>query len=147
MRLGQNTITGMPIPSSGNGASRKCGSGSQNTPAEFRTLFMARPTRASRHGLQLARKLWPTTGDRFEVRRQALKRGWRSVDRFTLADGSETIFDVYEAKVVWDGKVRTILVDEAAADPLVGMRLLRGHELTMQVRTRGKLTIKRLPLR
>ncbi|HMF18711.1 MAG TPA: clan AA aspartic protease [Gemmataceae bacterium] len=69
---------------------------------------------------------------------------WRSMDRFTLADGSECIFDVYVAKVVWDGKVRTILVAEADADPLIGMRLLRGHELKMQVRARGKVTIKRL---
>jgi len=66
------------------------------------------------------------------------------MDRFTLADGSECIFDVYVAKVDWDGKVRTILVAEADADPLVGMRLLRGHELKMQVRYRGKVTIKRL---
>ncbi len=72
---------------------------------------------------------------------------WQSIDSFTLADGSECIFDVYVAKVTWDGKVRTILVDEADSDPLVGMRLLRGHELKMQVRARGKVTIKRLPLR
>jgi len=39
------------------------------------------------------------------------------------------------------------LVDEADADPLVGMRLLKGHELKMQVRYRGKVTIKRLPRR
>ncbi len=33
--------------------------------------------RASRHGLQAARKFWPVTGDRFEIRRQALKlRFW-----------------------------------------------------------------------
>jgi predicted aspartyl protease len=51
---------------------------------------------------------------------------------------------VYVGKVVWDGKVRQILVDEANADPLIGMRLLRGHELKMQVRYRGKVTIKRL---
>jgi clan AA aspartic protease len=74
----------------------------------------------------------------------ALGLRWRSMDRFTLADGSECIFDVYVAKVVWDGKVRTILVAEADADPLIGMRLLRGHELKMQVRARGKVTIKRL---
>ena len=77
----------------------------------------------------------------------ALGLRWRSVDRFRLADGSGCIFDVYEAKVVWDGKVRQILVDEADADPLVGMRLLRGHELKMQVRSRGKVTITRLPRR
>ncbi len=69
---------------------------------------------------------------------------WQSMDRFTLADGSECIFDVYVAKVEWDGKVRSILVDEADADPLVGMRLLRGYELKMQVRSHGKVTVKRL---
>ena len=74
----------------------------------------------------------------------ALGLRWRSVDRGTLADGSECLFDVYEAKVVWDGKIRDILVDEADADPLVGMRLLNGHELKMQIRTGGKVTIKRL---
>jgi clan AA aspartic protease len=77
----------------------------------------------------------------------ALGLRWRSVDRFTLADGSECFFDVYVAKVNWDGKVRTILAAETDADPLVGMRLLRGHELKIQVRARGKVTIKRLPPR
>src|SRR5438552_11725732 len=51
---------------------------------------------------------------------------WRSVERATLADGSTCVFQVYVGKLVWDGKVRTILVDEADADSLVGMRLLRG---------------------
>jgi clan AA aspartic protease len=76
---------------------------------------------------------------------QALGLRWQAVDRFRLADGRITILDVYEAKVTWDGKVRQILVDEADADPLIGMRLLKGHELKMQVRHRGKVTIKRLP--
>ena len=74
----------------------------------------------------------------------ALGLRWRSMNRFALADGSECLFDVYVAKVEWDGKVRTILVDEVDAEPLVGMRLLRSHELKIQVRARGKVTIKRL---
>ena len=69
---------------------------------------------------------------------------WQGVERATLADGSTCVFQVYVGKLVWDGKVRTILVDEADADSLVGMRLLRGHELKMQVRARGKVTIRRL---
>jgi clan AA aspartic protease len=75
----------------------------------------------------------------------ALGLRWQTAQRFTLADGSECIFDVYEAKVVWDDRTRTILVDEADADPLVGMRLLRGCELKMQVRSGGEVKIKRLP--
>ena len=62
---------------------------------------------------------------------------WQTMDTARLADGSDCIFSVYEARVVWDGKERQILVDEADADPLVGMRLLKGHELKMQVRARG----------
>jgi clan AA aspartic protease len=74
----------------------------------------------------------------------ALGLRWRSVDRGMLADGSTCLFDGYEASVVWDGKVRPILVDEADTDPLVGMRLLRGHELDLPIRTNDRVTIKRL---
>ncbi len=77
----------------------------------------------------------------------ALGLRWQTIDRVTLADGTECIFGVYEAKVVWDGKLRRILVHEADTDMLVGMRLLRGNELKMQVRYRGKVIIKRLPRR
>jgi clan AA aspartic protease len=77
----------------------------------------------------------------------ALGLRWQSLDRGTLADGSECLFDVYVAKVVWDGKERRVLVDEADTDPLVGMALLRGYGLRMQVCSRGKLTIKRIPRR
>jgi clan AA aspartic protease len=77
----------------------------------------------------------------------ALALRWQSLGRGTLADGSECLFDVYEAEAVWDGKVGRILVDEADTDPLIGMGLLRGYELKMQVRSGGKVTIKRLPSR
>jgi clan AA aspartic protease len=70
---------------------------------------------------------------------------WKGFGRGILADGSECTFDVYLAKVIWDGKERSVLVDEADTDPLVGMSLLDGYELNMQVRTGGKLTIKRMP--
>jgi clan AA aspartic protease len=75
----------------------------------------------------------------------ALNLSWRTFGRGTLADGSVSFFDVYHARVVWDGRVRPVFVDEFEATPLVGMALLRGRELKMQVRARGKVTIK--PLR
>lgn len=74
----------------------------------------------------------------------ALGLRWRSLDRAMLADGSECLFDVYTAKVLWDGNVRRVSVDEADTDPLIGMALLKGYELKMQGRYRGKVTIKRL---
>lgn len=70
---------------------------------------------------------------------------WQRIGRGLLADGSECVYDVYEAKVMRDGNERRILVDEADADPLVGTTLLSGYELTIQVRAGGKVTIKRLP--
>lgn len=70
---------------------------------------------------------------------------WHSFGRGTLADNSEVFFDTYEATVVWDGRIRRIRVQVFDADPLVGMALLRGCELKMQVRSRGRVTIKRLP--
>ena len=74
---------------------------------------------------------------------QVLGLRWQTVSRFMLADGSICIFNMYEAKVVRTVKC-TDLVNKADAEPLVGMRLLKGHKLKMQVRHRGKITIKRL---
>jgi clan AA aspartic protease len=74
----------------------------------------------------------------------ALNLRWRSFGRGTVADGSTSLFDVYQGKVVWDGRVRSVYVDEFDATPLVGMALLQGFELKMQVRARGKVTIKRV---
>ena len=53
---------------------------------------------------------------------------WRRRGRGLLADGSETIFDIYEATIIWDGQSRRIWVDEINAAPLAGMALLDGHE-------------------
>lgn len=75
----------------------------------------------------------------------ALGLCWQTTRRGILADGSERLFHVFEATVRWDRKARQVLVDETESDPLVGMALLSGYELKMQVRPRGKVTIKRLP--
>ena len=77
----------------------------------------------------------------------ALQLRWQSVGRAILADGSLSTFDVYQARVVWDRRTRRAFVDQFDATPLVGMALLRGSDYRMQVRSRGKVTIKRLPRR
>ncbi|MEB3215406.1 MAG: clan AA aspartic protease [Nostocales cyanobacterium 94392] len=63
----------------------------------------------------------------------ALGLNWKRRGRALLADGSESIFDIYEATVVWDGQLLTIPIDEADSDPLVGMSLMEGYELNIQV--------------
>lgn len=67
---------------------------------------------------------------------------WSGTDRATLGDGSETVFQVYEARIIWDGSYRTISVNEAETDPLVGMSLLEGFDLYMQTKVGGVVEIK-----
>jgi clan AA aspartic protease len=69
---------------------------------------------------------------------------WRRRGRAVLADGSDCLFDIYEAIIVWDRRRHRIAVDAANTTPLVGMGLLNGYELNVQVRTGGKVTIQRL---
>lgn len=70
---------------------------------------------------------------------------WQHVGRALLADGSESIFNIYEATVLWDGLHRDVLVHEADTMPLVGMALLDGFELSIRVRPSGQVAIRQLP--
>ena len=70
---------------------------------------------------------------------------WRRRGRALLADGTTSLFDIYEATVLWDGTPRRVAVDAADIDPLVGMRLLDGYELTVQAVVGGQVIIKALP--
>ena len=69
---------------------------------------------------------------------------WRRRGRALLADGSESVFDIYEATMDWDGEARRIPVDEAETVPLVGMSLLEGYELKVQVQRGGNVTVRAL---
>ena len=59
-----------------------------------------------------------------------------------LADGSEISFDVHYGTLLWDGDQRYIRVDVADTTPLVGMRLLDGHSLYMEVEDGGRVVIQ-----
>lgn len=62
-----------------------------------------------------------------------------------LADGSIRQFDVYHADVEWDGAWRTVLVSALGNEPLLGMRLMSRHKLTIEVVPRGLVEIVPLP--
>ena len=59
-----------------------------------------------------------------------------------LADGSGISFDIHKAVVEWDGYPRRIAVSAADTDPLVGMSLLHGYELTVQIVDGGSVFIR-----
>ncbi len=66
----------------------------------------------------------------------------RGYGEASLADGSVIEFDVYGVTVLWDGLPRHIEADEADSIPLVGMRLLDGHNLNIQVVEGGSVVIQ-----
>ena len=70
---------------------------------------------------------------------------WRTRGLVMLANGTEDHCDIYAATVIWDGRLRNILVEAADTDPLVGMALLYGHDLHMQVIEGGSVVIEPLP--
>lgn len=61
--------------------------------------------------------------------------------RGMLADGSVVRLEAYLALVNWHGKLQDILISQAAGTPLVGMALLQGCRLTMDVLEGGGLSI------
>ena len=69
---------------------------------------------------------------------------WSHRSRAELADGSEVVFDVYRGTVVWDGRSVRVLVDSANVEPLVGMALLEGHKMSMEIREGGRVSISAL---
>jgi clan AA aspartic protease len=69
---------------------------------------------------------------------------WSYRDRATLGDGSETVFDVYNAEILWNGQLREIEIDAAETEPLLGMALLRGYRLQIDTIEGGLVTIETL---
>jgi clan AA aspartic protease len=69
---------------------------------------------------------------------------WKRRGRAILGDGSECVFNVYEAVLVWDGNLLTIPVDEADSEPLVGMSLMEGYQLTVQVFEGGRVELSKV---
>lgn len=71
---------------------------------------------------------------------------FRRSGRALLGDGSTTTFDIHEAIILWDGRLRRIPVDSVDTDPLLGTGLLQGHELSVEFIDGGKTLIRALPL-
>jgi hypothetical protein len=59
-----------------------------------------------------------------------------------LANGREELFDIYGVTVLWDGQPRYVEADAVDTIPLVGMALLDGYDLHIQVTTGGQVVIQ-----
>ena len=69
---------------------------------------------------------------------------WSGQQLGSLADGSERLFDYYSASVIWDNEVIVIPVNAMDSEPLVGMALLEGYDLHIEVVEGGAVTIESL---
>jgi clan AA aspartic protease len=73
-----------------------------------------------------------------------LELNWLDEAPLTLADGNEYSANAYFADVVWDGRRKRIVVDEAEVKPLIGTGLLAGHKLEMEFKLDGELRLESL---
>jgi clan AA aspartic protease len=62
-----------------------------------------------------------------------------------LADGSVRQFDIFAAEVAWGGTWRSVLVSAVGNESLLGMRLLAGHKLVVEVVPGGLVEILPFP--
>ncbi len=69
---------------------------------------------------------------------------WSASDIVTLGDGSETLFDLCTATVIWDGQYQEIYVAESETEPLLGMALLYGYRLQVDTIEGGTVKIESL---
>ena len=63
-------------------------------------------------------------------------------EQLTLADGSEISSDLCLATIVWDGQERIMEVDTLDSEPLIGMALLEGYDLSIRVAVGGPVKIE-----
>ena len=58
-----------------------------------------------------------------------------------IANGEVVQFSLYTGTVLWNGRPRRVDVIETDSDPLLGMALLQGSRVTLDVRYGGPVTV------
>ncbi len=61
------------------------------------------------------------------------------------ATGERVSLDTYRGTVLWEGQHRTVEIVRADSEPLLGMELLQGSRVTLDVREGGPVIIDVLP--
>ena len=76
---------------------------------------------------------------------RTLQLPYRASTQFTLADGSIVSLDIFRVMVLWDGQSRVVPVLAAAGGALIGMALVYGSRVTLNVVDGGPVNIEALP--
>src|SRR5437763_1942730 len=72
---------------------------------------------------------------------QRLNLRWLSIQDSELADGHIIQVNVYAGTVIWNRRRVNTEIDETETDPLLGMSLLKGFDLYMQVQDGGVVRV------
>jgi predicted aspartyl protease len=70
---------------------------------------------------------------------------WLHFRDVQLVDGSIALVPVYTGVVIWDGQPRTVDVHAVNTEPLVGMKMLLGHDVRIHVVDGGPVSIDVIP--
>lgn len=76
---------------------------------------------------------------------QVLQLPFDHSDLFTLGDERDVEFDLYMASLNWNGQTRPVSVLAADGMPLVGMSLLEGYHLSIDIVIGGEVLIQPRP--
>ena len=69
-------------------------------------------------------------------------RGTRTV---SLANGQEWPVELYLGFISWDDRILPRLIHQSDGNPLIGMNLMTGFRLTMDIRAGGDVVIEEIP--
>lgn len=75
----------------------------------------------------------------------ALQLPFQQRQTYTLGDGNDVEFDIYFAVVLWHGMERDIFVLAAGEEPLLGMKMLNGSHVFLDVIDGGEIRITLRP--
>ena len=79
------------------------------------------------------------------ISRLNLQPSTRDDMAITLADGSTGTADVYTAYIIWNGLLRPVDLLNLECEPLAGMELLRGCNISIDAAPGGVVAIAKLP--
>lgn len=75
---------------------------------------------------------------------EALELPWIGQGQALVGDGSHQAFDLFAAVVEWDGEHRLVQVTSTETEPLLGIGMIYGHEIRIQVIEDGTVAIEAL---
>jgi len=70
-----------------------------------------------------------------------------SASNYTLADGAQSAARVFEGEIEWHGTWRELYIVEIESDPLLGMGVMEGCNLSIDVVDGGRVLIRPLPVK